>query len=63
MKQVSVYNSYGCLRQSVGENENGELVTKLYISSLCIGFQDYVHTVDREIFTLKIIRGYFHDFV
>ena len=47
----------------MGEREKGELVTKLYISSLCIRFYDYVHTADRESFKLKIISGYFHGFV
>ena len=51
-----------CVRV-LGEREKGELATKLYISSLGIGFYDYVHTADREIFKLKIIRGYFHSFV
>ena len=51
-----------CVRV-LGEKKNGELVTKLYISSLCIAFYDYVHTVDQEISTLKIICGYFHGFV
>ena len=34
---------YGCLCQRVREREKGELATNLYISSLCIGFLDYVH--------------------
>ena len=38
MNEVSVYNLYECLCQSVGEREKGELATKLYISSLGIRF-------------------------
>ena len=36
MNEVSVYMD-ACVRVSEGR-ENGELATKLYISSLCIGF-------------------------
>ena len=41
MNEVFVYMD-ACVRVWK-ERENGELATKLYISSLCIGFLDNVH--------------------
>ena len=42
MSYLSIINMNACVRV-LGEKEKGELATKLYISSLCIGFYDYVH--------------------
>ena len=41
MNEVSVYMN-ACVRVWK-KREKGELATKLYISSLCIGFYYYVH--------------------
>ena len=41
MNEVSVYMN-ACVRVWK-EREKGEMATKLYISSLCIGFLDYEH--------------------
>ena len=41
MNEVSVYMD-ACVRVW-GKGRMGELATKLYISSLCIGVLDYVH--------------------